>query len=264
MDPNDGLLPDSSDSDNEVEAQEADVNIDEQVLFNSILLGIQSELGPPACPRQNSPPHVTENVLWDEHVSRLRNRGLFYQYYKMGETAFDVLCQHLAPHMNTNRNGERGRRPSKVEIRVHCYLRYIYGGNYLDIVQPFDVHPSSFYRYIWECVDAVNAAAQLAVNFPTSRQALDMAVDNFARKSTQEVLRGVIGALDGLHVRITAPRASDGLRNVRSHYSGERSAVGQSVDLEHISQMAYRCRTPNCSCNGHERRCPNFRCPGMS
>ena len=64
----------------------------------------------------------------------------------------------------------------------------------------------------------INSTIYFATTFPTSHFAIDMAVKGFALKLTNEIMRGCVGALDGLFIQMTAPCVQEGLGNVKSFF----------------------------------------------
>jgi hypothetical protein len=48
------------------------------------------------------------------------------------------------------------------ELRLHCLIRYIAGGSYLDLCTLVSSPHSTFFYSLWKTCDAINASAQLA------------------------------------------------------------------------------------------------------
>ena len=124
------------------------------------------------------------------------------------------------------------------EIRLHCLIRFIAGGSYLDICAAVNIHHSTFYAIIWLTCEAINACDELAFRFPETLAELQRASEGFQSISTQGVIRGCVGAIDGwLCPIIVPPRAVAG--NVRSYFSGHYQRYGISSSCRRPS-MSFR------------------------
>ena len=102
-------------------------------------------------------------------------------------------------------------------------------------------------------------------SFPTTPEEIGKAVNGFASKSTREVMRGCVGALNGLHVFMKAPHIQGGLYNVRSFFSGE--TVEQIREWNHLEMKDMLRECPYQRCRyywGKEDKCIDERCHGES
>ncbi|KAE9023922.1 hypothetical protein PR003_g12211 [Phytophthora rubi] len=80
--------------------------------------------------------YARARLVWSEHVTILRLERRFGRYYRMNEAAFEQLVEMLRPRlvvdgrMSTVRTGEA---PISPEVVLHCTLRWLAGGSYLDV-----------------------------------------------------------------------------------------------------------------------------------
>jgi hypothetical protein len=199
-------------------------------------------LGMFICDTRNSPVNV-QRMDWVEHRDRQIRRGAFNRMYRMSVDAFNELVELLREALSVNVHMADVRSRAGViipEIRVHCLIRYLSGGSYLDIAAVVNIHHSTFYAIIWSTCKAINACSDLGFSFPETLPELQEASDGFESISTHGVMRGCIGAIDGwLCPMIVPPRALVG--NVRSYFSGHYQRCGVNVQavVDHHCRFIY-------------------------
>jgi hypothetical protein len=81
---------------------------------------------------------VRDRIEWEDHVDNLLCEGesAFARMYRMSHGSFTKLCSILHPHLTINAEMSSFRTkkgPITTEIALHCLLRWIAGGSYLDI-----------------------------------------------------------------------------------------------------------------------------------
>ena len=132
----------------------------------------------------------------------------FRQRYRLDKGGFAEVLQAIKPHLTP----PRAQCPSQVEpeLKLSMFLRWVAGGADLDIADMHGVARSTFYHHLWEVAEAIEEAYELplldAVDKMDSR--LEQFEEGFANMS-HGVLRGCIGAIDGLAVKIEKPRTVD-------------------------------------------------------
>ena len=94
-----------------------------------------------------------------------------------------------------------------------------------------------FYEYAHRCITAVNRCEKLRYHFPKTPHQIKHAVEGFKSVSTQGVMRGCVGAVDGLLIRTNAPRSRE-VGNVQSYYSGHYKLHGANCQ----ALADHRCR----------------------
>ncbi len=86
----------------------------------------------------------------------------------------------------------------------------------------------SFYRIIYEVIDAINQADELRIQLPATPGDRVKVVAGFRRLSSRAVIANCIGCIDGWLCPIKVPRA-DYVANVRSFFSGHYQRYGINV-----------------------------------
>ena len=84
---------------------------------------------------------------------------------------------------------------------------------------------STVYSIVREFVDGIND------KIPLYNWTCDDDVERaFAAKSTNQVIRGCVGAIDGIHVKIKSPSLSrDGVKNARRFHVGRKDCFAWNV-----------------------------------
>jgi hypothetical protein len=124
------------------------------------------------------PPIEMQRVNWRRHKQRMISRGHFRRMYRMNHDAFDKLVQILDSALRSDNTKAYNRSPAGPiisEIRLHCLLRYLAGGSYLDICALVHIPHSTFYYLLWQTCDAVCDCPELKLIFPTTREQLQTA-----------------------------------------------------------------------------------------
>jgi hypothetical protein len=84
------------------------------------------------------------------------------------------------------------------KIMLHCTIRYLAGGSYLDLRQTASISKPSFYYVIWHTITTINNCSSLAVTLPRDSDGLAIVAEGFKSKSTgQGAMNGCIGSLNG-------------------------------------------------------------------
>jgi len=97
---------------------------------------------------------------WEKHISELTAEGndAFQRLYKMEYSLFLKLCSIISPQVQVNDEMSRrrtGKDSVTVEIMLHCCLRWLAGGSYLDIKLSAGISKAAFYNYIYKFMDAI-------------------------------------------------------------------------------------------------------------
>ena len=71
---------------------------------------------------------------------------------------------------------------------LHCLLRWLGGGSYLDIRLCAGISPAAFYSCIYKCIDAILDSEDLAYKFPDTTEELE---------SSQGSIQRCVASLDG-------------------------------------------------------------------
>jgi hypothetical protein len=128
--------------------------------------------------------------------------------YRMSCNAFTKLCLMIQPLIKIDEDRSSGRTKKaciSTEIILSAFIRWISGGSYHDVRTVTGVSTASFYRLMYCCAIAIVQCNSLAYSFPTTVEDIIDAAANFKKISTNELLVGCIGVMDGLLLRIKVP-----------------------------------------------------------
>jgi DDE superfamily endonuclease len=176
---------------------------------------------------------VRNRMEYDSHVEQLFSEGpsAFRNLYRMGHASFHKLCKLIDAHVSVDEDMSRrrsGKGPITTEIALHCLLRWLAGGSYLDIRLSAGISITSFHFCLHKCIDAILMCDELAYSFPNTIDDIQQAANDFRSKSTNGVIDGCVACLDGLLLRIQTPSSNE-TGNVKAYFSGHYQAYGINV-----------------------------------
>ena len=143
----------------------------------------------------------------------------FKRKYRVSKRTFSEILEKIKPSIEGRPrdhrcfNGSAGKVDT--DIKLACALRQLSGGSYLDVHSECGVSISTYYKAVWEVFEAIDDAYD--ISFPLPRpsdsqgektakvQELGRLARGFQRKSTNGVIGGCVGAIDGLLVKIPKP-----------------------------------------------------------
>jgi hypothetical protein len=172
-------------------------------------------------------------MKWHLHAEMLIHENLFDSMYHMSLPKFNKLLDLLSPQLQLKERYATisGGEPIQCELMLHCMIRFLSGGSFHDIQTVASISKPSFYRILWHTIEVINACHVLDFQLPSTLEELNALKDGFASKSTDKLMHGYIGALDGFLLRIAAPPAKI-VGNVSSYYSGQYCTYG--INLQAI------------------------------
>ena len=115
------------------------------------------------------------------------------------------------------------------EIALHCLLRYLAGGSYIDIRLSAGISIPSFFRIVHDCIRAILRCDDLSFSFPSTDEELQKIADGFRALSTQEVVDGCVGCVDGLLLKVRTPSSKEAGGNVKAYFSGHYQTYGINI-----------------------------------
>ena len=165
-------------------------------------------------------------IEWEDHVHQLIHEDKFEREYRMSLFAHDQLVEMLAPILQRVEYNSRGSTgPILVEHIVAIGLRALAGGRIPDLRHIIGASTSATYKAFDDFVNAVNAAPELDIKFPISSESWKEVNDGFTAKSSDGIMQGCVGAIDGYFQRIQTPQRQE-VGNVTSYYSGHYESHG--------------------------------------
>ena len=118
------------------------------------------------------------------------------------------------------------------ELCLSMTLRWLCGGNVLDIIDLHGVAKASFYNRQWLTISAINIVLSLPRVPANNLKGLQKLSEGFHKKS-KGTMRGCVGAIDGIDIKIIKPSAWDTIqpqifKNRKKFYSINCQAICDS------------------------------------
>jgi hypothetical protein len=176
-----------------------------------------------AVPRD--PALFTQRINWACFNETYGHRKEYQRHLRMPPEDFNFLLELIHPALSCDQiqSLKRGHSPILPEIKLYCTIRWLAGGSYSDIHLFAGISVPSFYRVLWECIDALNNCEELDFYFPQTVEDCMEAAEGFKRISYGDAITNCVSVVDGYtpHV-VTPPKARVG--NVGSFFSGHKKA----------------------------------------
>ena len=211
--------------------EDGEVDDDLQEMYHGAFLILVHYLSNKKATRRKCHPRFC--LAWDLHVARLYQESptAFERIYRMSYTSYQKLCSWIEPYVRVDPIKSRNRTgTSKIETAavLHCLVRWLAGGSYLDVRLLAGISESSFYPCCYKAVEAILRLEQLAIRFPTTPEAIEKSVQGFKEISREGIVDGCVACVDGFLVPITVP-SSDETANQLAYYSGHYNTNGVNV-----------------------------------
>jgi hypothetical protein len=129
--------------------------------------------------------------------------------YRMPYASFEKLVRILEAklYLDSSKSlsscGHPAVAPPVILVLTICWLS---GGSYRNVRDAGSISAPSFYRLLWLCLNALNSCDELKMQLPTTHEQLEPIYNGFATKSTDSVIAGCVGALDGFLLLIRTPQ----------------------------------------------------------
>jgi len=142
-----------------------------------------------------------------KHIKELAVEGpeAFQKIYRMEYSTFMKLCDIKHPKIIVNDEMSRvrtGKDAIKVKIMLHCLLRWLSSGSYLDIRLSAGISLAKLTSCIYNCMDAILESEDLAYKFPSTAKEVDDASQGYESLSSQAAIKGCVACLDGYLLQI--------------------------------------------------------------
>ena len=205
---------------------------DLQELHDGAFLGILAHFA-----LRKAPPRsgyfVRERMEWDYHLEQLHREspGSFDRLYRMSLSSFRKLCLLIDPFVQVveiKSNNRTGKKSIGSEVVLHCLLRWLAGGSYLDIRLSAGISRPSVYVCIHKAVDAILRCGALKINFPVTKDEIDKSASDFQQLSSDGIIDGCVACVDGLLLPIKIPSKKE-TGNVLAYFSGHYNTYGINV-----------------------------------
>ena len=166
---------------------------------------------------------------WAKHVRRMTEKQ-FKLRYRLTFDAFMELLDKMGLRAYLKQSVTSGRLARNAkwgvevteEVKLAMCLRFLAGGDPLDLYMIYDVDRSYVYKCVWLCVDAVNAC--LTMEFPLKDvNKLKKIEAEFRAHSKEGVWEGCCGCIDGVDFAMEAPTLKD-VPNPMKYYVDRKHA----------------------------------------
>ena len=170
----------------------------------------------------------------DWEAEKVRGFSDFSSDYRMDVDSFDRLLDLIRDkiQIDAKRSSRQTHkspiRPEHVLSMTICYLA---GGRVIHLKKLHGLKKAMCYRYINHCMEALEellSTEALAIKFPSTKEDFYDAAKIFQYYSTDGVINGCVGALDGWFCFITCPSVKE-TDYPQRYYSGHYMAYGLNV-----------------------------------
>ena len=146
---------------------------------------------------------------WDAHVGRMTEKDFKLRYRVTSKAFHDDLLPKLWDRLVlTGDSLSHARKVVSPAVKLAITLRFMAGGEVVDLKEIYRVDRSYVYTCLWQCVDAINDTFKKP--FPISDRAkLDRLEREFRAKSRGGIWEGQVGAIDGVHIYMQGPNLKD-------------------------------------------------------
>ena len=166
-----------------------------------------------------------KRISWDAHVAQLEHEGMFSNEYLMTKRTHQKCVSIVAPYIQRAEFNSRCSEPILVEHIVAVGLRVLSGGRTKDQRHITGMSLDAAYKAADDYIDAVNAAPEFDICMPKTDDEWEAINRGFKGKSTNEIIAGCVGALDGFFQRTNKPSQKEAF-NVLAYYSGHYESYG--------------------------------------
>jgi hypothetical protein len=170
-------------------------------------------------------------ISWETHSTILVHEKQLAAKRRMPYHSFMALLKMIEPKLlqsDTMSILSCGQLPVCPGHILGLTIRWLSGGSYHDIRDAGNFSKPTFFRLLWLGLNSINSCNEVKIKLPQTEKELDEVRDDFTMKSTEGVMSGCVGALDGFLFLIRTPRGSDAA-NSRQYFSGHYSRMGLNV-----------------------------------
>ena len=182
---------------------------------------------------------VHERINWEEHVKKLLHEKRFDVEYRMSYAVWTQLRRILKPKLNRDQSKSRScAGPITVDMIMATGLRRLSGGQVRDIRHVIGLSTTEAYNSIDKFIKAVNESPELDIKMPETVEEWERIRRGFSSKSSNNLMQGCVGAIDGFFPVITAPFCKE-VTNVKAYYSGHYECYGLNCQAACDSSLVF-------------------------
>ena len=142
------------------------------------------------------------------HFSILIKERQFDRYYRMSRTSFEKLYNLFAPVYLLQRHrsvSTKEKDVNELQNKLQLTISWLAGGHYQHVRSISKYSVGSFYRIIYEVMNAIITVQDLQITFPSNTSEAITVANKFRQRSSNGILSGCIGAIDGWLCPIITP-----------------------------------------------------------
>lgn len=171
---------------------------------------------------------LQQRCRWDRFVFSNQDQPLFRRHLRMTYGSFVGLLDKIQTYLPVVDEKMGALRGGVIvpELQLYATLRYLAGASYSDICVFCRMSKTTFYKVLWNTINAINKA--ITIDFPSTVEDCALLAASFERISFAGVISNCVGVLDGYLLPIITPWKSQA-KNVRSYFSGHYQRYGINI-----------------------------------
>ncbi|CAN0563439.1 unnamed protein product, partial [Ectocarpus sp. 12 AP-2014] len=175
---------------------------------------------------------------FETYIKPMLQDHTFSLRFRMEYDDFRVLVDHLRPALQKNEKmGLLRNGAIPVEYQVAMTLRWLAGGSIYECMDGHVIARSTAYHVTSTVINALNACPELNCKWPEGEDAA-RAAELFRNRSSMDVVRKCVGAMDGLFIRMIKPSAKE-VAEPNLYYNGHKKGFGMNFQ---VCMCTYMCR----------------------
>ena len=140
-----------------------------------------------------------------------------------------ICCMEISPTIIQNMALHLVKIPIEAEITAAIGLCWHAVDSYIDLKNVYSCSVSTIYAHRLCFIHSVNSCEHLKIKFPRTPAEISASQKQFQDISSNSVISGCVGAIDGLLVVIKCPSRKDSGNNPSSYFSGHYCCHGLNV-----------------------------------
>lgn len=188
---------------------------------------------------------IRDKIDWAAHMEGFSNEEIFATIYRMSRESFEKLITMVTPYMDINpkyfkRSTSLGEHTPY--IIMHCVLRWLAGGSFLDIMLLLRISKTTFFRLIRLGLDAILSCKELmSIKFPSILREIETMAENFTKISAHRIFTGCVGCIDGYLLNIKKPTVKEADNRVSGYFSCHYQLIGINVQAvcDHLCRITH-------------------------
>ena len=209
---------------------------------------------------------IRSRLSWVDFMETTSQK-MFRRYFRLSKQDFNILCDKIinevgeekfkseaninlklrssSPNIYTAQEKAHGG-PLSGEVKLAITLRWLAGGNYLDLALIFHVHPNWVTTICFQVLESwiCNNSILPILNesyFKDITKMRETAATFRANGRHNGIFSGIIGALDGWLVRIRRPTISESLQNIAGFFTRKGFyALNVQVIVDRYKRVLWR------------------------